>query len=92
MWRLAVILLLVFITIKIAHGGEEPFVNPVQQAIMDANKVVSQVYKKYKNTRPLRGIEESMPLDDFRFVFKPKILKSIKKHEFRYRIGFKFTF
>jgi len=91
MWRITLILLLLFITIKIAHG-EDSFVMPLQQVIIDADKIANRVYKKYTNTRPLRKIEDMILLDGFKFVFKPKILKSIKKKESRYRVGFKFTF
>ena len=67
MWRIAVILLLLFITIKIAHG-EEPFVNPVQQVVIDVNSIVGDAYDTWKDNKITETIDDFVPLDDFRIT------------------------
>ena len=83
MWRIILVLSLLFVTVHIAYG-EEPYINPAQEVVIRIDKFSRQVYDKYKNFRPLRKIEEKIPLTDFRFYAKPK-MKSIE-------VGFKFTF
>jgi hypothetical protein len=60
--------------------------------VIKVDKTLHQLHDRWKDSRPLGCIEDMVPLDDFKFVFKPKIIKSIKKGEFRYYVGFKFTF
>ena len=91
MWRLAVILLLVFITIKIAHG-EEPYINPIQEVVIKVNKTIYQLHDNLQKIRPLRVVEDIIPLDDFRFTLKPNVKKSIKKRELRWYMGVRWTF
>ena len=89
MWRVSIYILLFLMTPAVARA-EEP--NVAQRAIIHVDRIAREVKEEWESIRPLRAVEERIPLDDFRFYLRPRVGRSVKKGKFYYTVGFKFTF
>ena len=70
MWRIVIILLLLFITIEIAHAETESKPNEVQQAVIELNNLTFKIKDVLEDNILTRAIADVMPVDDFKFVFE----------------------
>ena len=85
---------LALLTLMATAQAEGLAPKPVQRAVIHANRIAEDVHK-FMNDRSGkfdRMIDRAVPLDDFKLTFEPNWKKTFNKKEFRYSIGFKFTF
>ena len=87
MWRISVVLLIIFVTIMIARAEEPPEPNCIQKVVIVVNDFAWRLKEQSELPRINDYLDDIIPLDDFKLVIKPDLDNPAEGY-----VGIKFTF